>query len=128
MNRQPIRITLEFGHTRTGWEGSISQALTDRLEESAELLIFSLTGALSLHEERIFEGKKELPAEEYIEMYAGVAEHLMRRDGVKLKYKEADEFGNVERTDEAEDLWIDYCDEAEGLLNHYEIYQEGYGP
>lgn len=68
-----------------------------------------------------------IPAEDYIPMYAGIAEHLLFRDGVTLEYKQPDEFGNVERTDASDDIWIDYCNEAEQLLAELGIFQEGYG-
>lgn len=66
----------------------------------------------------------KLPAEDYILMYVGIAEHLLFRDGVTLEFFQSDEFGNVERNDASDDLWIDYCNEAEELLAELGVCQE----
>ena len=66
-----------------------------------------------------------LPAEEYIELYIELAEYLMRRDCVTLEYQKPDEFGNVERTDESDDVFCEYSNEAGSLLTELGIYKEG---
>ena len=67
-----------------------------------------------------------LPAEQYIELYAELAEYLIRRDCVTLEYQKPDEFGNVERTDESDYVFCEYLNEAESLLAELGVFQEGY--